>query len=96
MSAVTDIPFAQQQRLRFIESVVLWEGAIQRQRVRDVFDISANHVSKDFLLYKERFPGNLEYDQSAKEYRASERFKPSLTSGKPDEYLRSFAISNLA
>lgn len=87
MTVASEIPFAQQQRLRFIESVVLWEGAIQRQRVRDAFDISANHVSKDFLLYKERFPGNLEYDQSAKEYRPSDRFKPALASGKPEEYL---------
>ena len=87
MVATTDIPFAQAQRLRFIESVVLWEGAIQRHRVREVFDISANHVSKDFQLYKVKFPGNLEYDQSAKEYRAGRRFKPALASGKPDEYL---------
>jgi predicted DNA-binding transcriptional regulator YafY len=85
--AALDIPFAQAQRLRFIESVVLWEGAIQRQRVSEVFDVSPNHVSRDFLRYREAFPGNLEYDPSGKEYRAASRFQPKIASGKPEEYL---------
>lgn len=81
------ISFAQRQRLTFIESVAYWEGAVDRARVSETFGVSENHVTKDFRLYKEVFPGNLQYDESYRTYRPSKRFKPYIGKGSAEEYL---------
>ncbi len=60
MNDIQSLPFAQQQRLRFIESMVLWEGTVQRQRVCDVFGINPNHVTRDLQIYKQHYPKSLE------------------------------------
>lgn len=90
MRAETDIPkigFAQRQRLTFIESVAYWEGRVDRSRVVKEFQVSENHVTKDFRLYKETFPGNLQYDESSRAYRPTRQFKPRIGHGSPEEYL---------
>jgi predicted DNA-binding transcriptional regulator YafY len=87
MSGSSDIPYAQRQRLQFIETMVLWEGAVQRHRVSDVFQVNPNHITRDIQRYLERFPHNLEYDLTRKAYLPGPRFKPELTSGDPVEYL---------
>lgn len=79
--------WSQRERLRFIEAALLWEGEVKRQRVCDAFGVNANHVTKDIGLYKARFPGNIEYDQSAKAYRPAKAFKPHYASADPAEYL---------
>jgi hypothetical protein len=81
------ISFSQKQRLTFIESVAYWEGAVDRTRVSQTFQVSENHVTKDFRLYKEAFPGNLQYDESYRIYRPSKRFKPHIGKGSAEEYL---------
>lgn len=81
------LPFAQQQRLRFIESIVLWEGAVQRQRVCDVFGVNPNHVTVDIKAYKKHYPKNLEYNPSVRAYEPGAQFTPRLASGDPAEYL---------
>jgi hypothetical protein len=87
MTTLVTLPFAQQQRLRFIESIVLWEGAVQRQRVCDVFHINPNHVTRDIQVYKKEFPKSLEYNPSVRAYEPGSRFEPRLASGDPAEYL---------
>jgi hypothetical protein len=90
MSAAVDLssfPFAQQQRFRFIESTLLWEGAIQRRLVSEAFGVAVNHVTTDFRIYKERFPKNLDYDQASRWYKPSAKFKPAFARGDPAEYL---------
>ncbi|WP_334108398.1 WYL domain-containing protein [Methylobacillus sp.] len=84
---IDKISFAQKQRLTFIESVAYWEGAVDRARVSETFQVSENHVTKDFRLYKEVFPGNLQYDESYRTYRPSKRFKPYIGKGSAEEYL---------
>lgn len=81
------LPFAQRQRLQFLESIAQWEGVVRRQRVCEVFDVSANHVTKDFSLYRSLSPGNLEYDVSLRAYRPIARFKPLFSAGSAEEYL---------
>lgn len=81
------LPFAQQQRLRFIESMVLWEGAVQRQRVCDVFRVNPNHVTRDIQIYKKWYPKSLEYNPSVRAYEAGAQFVPQLASGDSAEYL---------
>jgi hypothetical protein len=83
----SDVPFAQQQRLRFIESALIWEGSIQRKRVCDVFKVNANHVTKDYHLYKSHFPKALEYNPSSRAYEPGIKFRPVLAKADPAEYL---------
>jgi hypothetical protein len=83
----SEVPFAQQQRLRFIESALIWEGSIQRKRVCDVFKVNANHVTKDYHLYKSYFPKALEYNPSSRAYEPGIKFKPVLAKEDPAEYL---------
>ena len=86
-AAILALPYSQRQRLQFVESIVQWEGSVQRQRVCEVFGVSPNHVTKDIALYKALRPGNLEYDLSRRTYLPSARFKPVFASGSPQEYL---------
>lgn len=96
---INTIGFSQRQRLTFIESVAYWEGAVDRPRVSGAFNVSENHVTKDFRLYKDAFPGNLQYDESSRVYRPSQKFKPKIGKGSVEEYLsllRTFAESENA
>jgi hypothetical protein len=77
----------QRQRLTYIESVAYWEGRIDRPRVVSEFQVSENHVTKDFRIYKSAFPGNIEYDETSRSYRPTAKFKPRIARGSPDEYL---------
>jgi hypothetical protein len=87
MQEIQPLPFAQQQRLRFIESMVLWEGTVQRQRVCDVFKVNPNHVTRDIQTYKKQYPKSLEYNPSVRAYEPGAKFAPRLASGDPAEYL---------
>jgi WYL domain len=94
-----NLRFAQRQRLTFIESVAFWEGEVDRPRVCKAFNVSENHVTKDFRLYKDAFPGNLQYDESSRVYRPTRRFKPRIGQGSAEEYLsmlRTYAESKHA
>uniref|UniRef100_E6PKQ2 Uncharacterized protein n=1 Tax=mine drainage metagenome TaxID=410659 RepID=E6PKQ2_9ZZZZ len=91
-----EVAFSQRQRLRFIESVVFWEGAIDRPRVAKAFGVTENHVTKDFGLYRKQFPGNLDYDLSHRSYRPGRKFRPRLTSGTAEEYLALLRVSREA
>jgi predicted DNA-binding transcriptional regulator YafY len=84
---VEKLGFAQRQRLTYIESVAYWEGKVDRPRVVGEFNVSENHVTKDFRLYKDAFPGNIQYDETSRAYRPSPKFKPRIGRGSAEEYL---------
>ncbi len=84
---VEKLRFSQRQRLTYLESVAYWEGAVDRPRISSVFDVSENHVTKDFRLYKDAFPDNLRYDETTRAYRPTRRFKPRIATGTAEEYL---------
>lgn len=87
LSNVEKLGFSQRQRLTFIEAVAYWEGAVDRPRVSNAFNVSENHVTKDFRFYKDTFPGNLQYDESSRVYRPTRRFRPRIGKGSAEEYL---------
>lgn len=78
---------AQRERLRFIESSLLWEGSVRRQQVSQVFEVSLNHVTKDLRRYEQAFPNNILFDHRRQLYVPGPRFKPHLASRDPREYL---------
>jgi len=87
LNMIGKLNYAQRQRLQFIESVAYWEGLVGRPRVSDVFNVSENHITRDFTLYRKTFPGNLDYDVSVRAYRPGKGFRPRIGSGSPEEYL---------
>lgn len=78
---------AQRQRLRFMESVVFWEGSVRRQRLSEVFHLNTEGLSRDFTLYRRLYPKNLVYEPSRKAYEPTPEFTPQLASGSAEEYL---------
>ena len=76
-----------QDRLRFVETMVLWEGLVRRQRVRDAFGVNVNHVTKDLRYYQAQFPDALDYRPEKRGYVAGPNFKPHYASDSPAEYL---------
>lgn len=81
------LSFPQRQRLQYIESMALWEGAVARQRVCNLFGVSLNHITKDLRLYRQLLPNNLKYDPSLRIWRPSPSFRPAISSSSPEEYL---------
>ena len=49
--------------------------------------VSVPQASKDLTLYENEAPGNLQYDKSAKRYRASNNFKPVFLEPNAAAYL---------
>ncbi len=80
-------PYSQRERLRFVESTLLWEGEIQRSRVSAVFGVVLNHVTKDFREYEAAFPHSLTFEPRRRFYIPGPAFKPRFASGDPQEYL---------
>lgn len=86
-SVQPELPFAQRERLRFVESTLLWEGALTRGRVHDVFGVSPNHITTDLRWYEDQFPKSLVFESRRRRYVAGPRFKPRFASDDPAEYL---------
>ena len=76
-----------EKRMEFIEFRLFWEGGINRADIIDRFGVSVPQASKDLTLYDVRAPGNLQYDKSAKRYRASDGFKTVFLETKAAIYL---------
>lgn len=76
-----------EKRLEFIEFRLFWEGGINRADIIEQFGVSVPQSSKDLTLYEEKAPGNLQYDKSAKRYRASAAFSPVFLTPNASAYL---------
>jgi hypothetical protein len=83
----TSLPYAQRERLRFVESTLMWEGQLQRARVSEVFGVAANHVTKDLREYETAYPNSLVFEPRRRAYVPGPRFKPRIASSDPGEYL---------
>lgn len=84
---IDKLSFAQRQRLQFIEAMLIWDGAVQRKDVCEVFNVTPNHLTRDIKRYRNLNEGALEYDVETRAYRQGAKFKPLLASGSSDEYL---------
>lgn len=87
MDGFADVAFAQRQRLHFIETLALWDGAVKRERVSESFGVAPTQVTRDFTAYREQCPDNLAYNNQLKVYQPTAQFQPVLATGDPDEYL---------
>lgn len=57
----------------------MWDGQINRNALVDFFGISVPQASLDLARYIKMAPANIEYDPSAKVYRATRSFAPRVT-----------------
>lgn len=87
MDGFADLAFAQRQRLHYIETLALWDGAVQRERVSESFGVAPTQVTRDFTVYREQCPDNLTYNNQLKVYQPTTQFEPVLATGDPEEYL---------
>lgn len=87
MEVFADVAFAQRQRLHFIETLALWDGIVQRERVSASFGVAPTQVTRDFTTYRDRCPDNLTYNNRLKIYQPTAQFQPVLATGDPEEYL---------
>jgi hypothetical protein len=69
------INYAVEQRLRFLEFLVVHYDSVGRDHLMDYFGISTAQATRDFRLYKELAPSNLVFDNTNKTYRVSDEFK---------------------
>ena len=70
------LAFSQKQRLAYIDFCLLFKGSIYRQDLIKRFEVGLSAGSRDFNLYKELAPQNLEYDVKQKRYFQTSEFTP--------------------
>ena len=79
------------QRLRFIDAKLYWEGRINRADLAEAYSISVQQASSDLSTYNEAAPSNLLYDPRLKGYTSSESFSPLFEVSTPAAYLAELA-----
>jgi len=87
MSATTALPWDTLARYRLIEILALWEGRVVASQIGEAFGIGRQQAQKVLRCYRELAPDNLVYDESRKGFLPAERFAPSFTQGRVEEYL---------
>src|SRR3990167_3534408 len=81
---LNDVPLSQKERLRFIESQLMWGRSFKARMLMLQFGISRHQALKDLTIYKDLFPNNVApYDSSVKAYQPGKRFHPELLIGLP-------------
>ncbi|MEL0637611.1 WYL domain-containing protein [Marinomonas sp. TI.3.20] len=71
------VPWAQVQRIKFIERYLLWHRYISSANLVDVFGITRQRAHSDIMKYKALAPNNVNaYDASDRSYKASINFMP--------------------
>lgn len=73
---LVDLTQPQRDRLAFVELRVRFIGEIRRQDLVSRFGIQSAAATRDLALYKERAPGNIDYDAKAKSYVLGSDFRP--------------------
>lgn len=76
-----------EERLKFIEFCLFWEGEVSRPRISEQFGISSQQGSTDLKEYKNRFPQNIEYSLEHRRYLKTKNFSLELFKSASDEYI---------
>ncbi|OOY83864.1 WYL domain-containing protein, partial [Solemya velum gill symbiont] len=76
LSQITQLPQATRDRIAHIDFTLLFKGEAVRADLVDRFSIAAAQATKDFTMYRELAPGNIEYDQKLKLHKRGEAFEP--------------------
>lgn len=76
---IAQLPQATKDRIAHIDFTLLFKGEAVRADLVDRFSIAAAQATKDFTMYRELAPGNIEYDQKLKLHKRGEAFAPCST-----------------
>jgi hypothetical protein len=76
LSQIAQLPQATRDRIAHIDFTLLFKGEAVRADLVDRFSIAAAQATKDFTMYRELAPGNIEYDQKLKLHKRGEVFEP--------------------
>lgn len=68
---------AQRERLIFIEFRLYFLGDIGRQDLMQRFGVAPAVATRDFALYRELFPNNIDFDNKSKSYVIAQTFSPA-------------------
>lgn len=76
-------------RMRLIEVLLLWEGAVTNYRLRSLLEVSQAYASQLLAAYQEAYPECIQRVKGdpVGYYRAGSKLTPLLTAGRPEEYL---------
>lgn len=75
-SRMAQLPQATRDRIAHIDFILLFKGEAVRADLVDRFSIAAAQATKDFTMYRELAPNNIEYDQKLKLHKRGEAFDP--------------------
>ena len=75
-SQIAQLPQATRDRIAHIDFTLLFKGEAVRADLVDRFSIAAAQATKDFTMYRELAPGNIDYDQKLKLHKCGEAFEP--------------------
>lgn len=78
---------SRESRFAIIESLLLWEGQISNERVRDVFGIQKVQASRVLSEYVSYNPEHIDSKTKRSPYRANFQISPKHSSGSIEEYL---------
>ncbi|PXA70429.1 WYL domain-containing protein [Vibrio sp. 11986-1-5] len=70
------LPQASRDRIAHIDFTLLFKGEAVRADLVERFGIAPTQATKDFTLYRELAPDNIEYDQKLKLHKRGEAFEP--------------------
>lgn len=75
------------ERQRIFELLLFWEGRCNATTISDLLCARRESVSQDMKVYRDKYPGQAEYDSVAKVYRPGPEFQPILTTGNVAEFV---------
>lgn len=73
---IAELPQATRDRIAHIDFILLFKGEAIRADLTDRFNIAPAQATKDFTLYRELAPQNIEYDQQRRIHSRGNKFKP--------------------
>lgn len=76
LPSLAQLPQATRDRIAHIDFTLLFKGEAVRSDLVSRFNIVATQATKDFTLYRELAPHNIEYDQKLKVHKRGGAFKP--------------------
>ncbi|MEY2394092.1 MAG: hypothetical protein QOF94_437 [Acidobacteriaceae bacterium] len=80
--------FAQETRLKYLDTLLFWEGRANRSDLIEKFQISPAQAALDLKSYLAAANArSVRYDTRAKRYEATQQFKPVFGLPSPEEWL---------
>lgn len=91
----SSFPWGVEQRLKYIEAKLYWEGRVSRIDIIREFSLSPQQASSDLSAYNSLASQNLVYDPRIKVYLATDTIEPVFPVQSPLDYLSRLASEEM-